>query len=242
MSSHARSFDHAAALYAAARPEYPSAALRWLLPDRADRVLDLGAGTGKLTAQLAARGLDVIAVEPSPQMLDELRRALPEVPAHEAPAEAIPLPDADVDVVLVGQAFHWFDAEPALREIARVLRPGGVLGLVWNSYDDRVDWVARLADVTHNAARASLRDPQIPYLPELYGPGETHEVENVQRLTRAGLLDLVRTHSHYLMVDEAEQAELVAGVEALLAEHPDLAGRDDVDLPYSTLCWRATRR
>lgn len=242
MSAHGRSFDEAAPLYDAARPEYPAAAMDWLLPPGARRVLDLGAGTGKLTRALTARGLDVVAVEPSPQMLTELRRTLPGIPAYEAPAEAIPLPDADVDAVLVAQAFHWFDPEPALREIARVLRPGGRLGMVWNSYDDRVEWVGRLAEETANAARRSLRTLRIPDLPELYGAGEQEEFTHVQPSSPDQLKALVRTHSGFLVRDAASQADLLAAVDHLLADEPDLAGRDSFDLPYATLCWRADRR
>ena len=122
------SFGAAAAAYAEHRPDYARAAVRWAL-ERAPgpRVLDLGAGTGKLTAVMAALGADVIAVEPDPAMLAELRRALPDVRALPGRAEAIPLPDASVDAVLVGDALHWFDMAVAGPEIARVLVPGGIL-------------------------------------------------------------------------------------------------------------------
>lgn len=238
----ARSFDDAAALYDATRPDYPPTALPWLVPDGAVRVLDLGAGTGKLTRQLVGLGLDVVAVEPSRQMLAELRAGLPAAEVHEASAEAIPLPDADVDAVVVAQAFHWFDAEPALREIARVLRPGGRLGMIWNRYDERVGWVARLSEITGYAGRLSLGTAPVPELPELFETAETREFEHVQPLTVAGLRELVQTHSRFLVAPEEEQAELLVEVDGLLADHPDLRGRDELDLPYSTLGWRATRR
>lgn len=240
-SEHARSFDRAAALYAAARPDYPAAALDWLLPQETRRVLDLGAGTGKLTVQLVEAGLQVTAVEPSSSMLAQLRRALPDVEAHKAPAEAIPAADGTFDAVLVAQAFHWFNGVAALTEIARVLRPGGVVGLLWNSYDDRVDWVAQLAEATANAARVSLRSPHIPELAE-FGPGEKREFAHVQRVTRDGLRDLVQTHSGYLVADADRRIELLADVDRVLAEHPDLRGLTQLDVPYETLCWRAVRR
>ncbi len=242
MSGPGRSFDQAADLYADVRPGYPAAALDWLLPASAARVLDLGAGTGKLTRLLADRRLDVIAVEPSPQMAAALAEYVPEADLRLGPAEQIPLPDADVDVVLAGQAFHWFDAARALPEIARVLRPGGLFGIVRNDYEDSVSWVAALADVTGNPGRASSRRITVPELPELFGPAELHEVRHEQQLTPHGLRALVRTHSVYLVRTPQEQADIMAAVDGLLATDPALAGRELIALPYRTLCWRAVRR
>jgi SAM-dependent methyltransferase len=133
----AQSFASVAGVYERARPEYPEAAVDWLAsrldlgPGRT--VVDLAAGTGKLTRMLVPTRARVIAVEPVPEMLAELRRAAPEAQALQGTAEAIPLPDAGADAVTVAQAFHWFDPPRALREIARVLRPGGRLGLIWNT-------------------------------------------------------------------------------------------------------------
>ncbi len=141
-TSRARSFGAVAAAYAEHRPGYPAAALDWALApvagsaSGARTLLDLGAGTGKLTTALLGRGA-VIAVEPDPAMLAELRRRLPDVDAREGSAESIPLPTGSVDAVLVGQAWHWFDTGRALPELARVLRPGGVLAALWNADDRR---------------------------------------------------------------------------------------------------------
>lgn len=127
--------------------------MRWALgPVPGLRVLDLGAGTGKLTATLVAVGADVTAVEPDPAMLTELRSALPDVRALLGSAEALPLPEASVDAVLAGNAMHWFDMAIVGPEIARVLAPGGILAGLWNVMDDRVDWVAGLARVSGSAA------------------------------------------------------------------------------------------
>ena len=127
--------------------------MRWALEAASGpRVLDLGAGTGKLTATLVALGVEVIAVEPDPAMLSELRRALPSVRALPGSAEAIPLPDASVDAVLAGHALHWFDMDVAGPEIARVLVPDGILAGLWNVIDDRVDWVGGLERVSGSAA------------------------------------------------------------------------------------------
>ena len=158
---HASSFGAAAGAYAEHRPDYARAAVRWALEAApGPRVLDLGAGTGKLTATLAAldaeigaeAGAEVVAVEPDPAMLAELRRSLPGVHALAGSAEAIPLPDNSVDAVLAGNAMHWFDMAVAGPEIARVLAPGGVLAGLWNLMDDRVEWVAGLARISGSAA------------------------------------------------------------------------------------------
>jgi SAM-dependent methyltransferase len=155
------SFGAVAEAYDEHRPDYPHDAIRWALQPAAAqsggggvaglRVLDLGAGTGKLTGQLAALGVCVTAVEPDAEMLSALVRLLPSVPAHPGSAEAIPLPDGSMDAVLCGQSMHWFSLERALPEIARVLVPGGVLAGLWNSDDDRIEWVAGL----HVAAEGS---------------------------------------------------------------------------------------
>lgn len=146
------SFGAAAAAYAEHRPVYAPDAVRWALaPAPGRRVLDLGAGTGKLTATLVSLGVDVIAVEPDAAMLGELRARLPGVRALRGRAEGIPLPDGAVGAVLAGHALHWFDMDLAGPEIARVLAPGGILAGLWNVLDDRVEWVAGLARVSGSA-------------------------------------------------------------------------------------------
>ena len=173
------SFGAAAAAYAQHRPDYAEAAVRWALEPVADRatlrVLDLAAGTGKLTATIARIGADVTAVEPDQDMLAELRRGLPEVRALAGRAEQIPLPDGSVDAVLIGQAMHWFDLDRAMPEIARVLTPGGVVTGLWNVDDDRVPWVAELAEISKNQASPTL-------LGWRQGVGESR----LQRLVTAG--------------------------------------------------------
>ncbi|MEL7974293.1 methyltransferase domain-containing protein [Isoptericola sp. F-RaC21] len=165
----AASFDRDADVYAQVRPTYPRDAVAWLLPRGARRVLDLAAGTGKLTEVVVgavAAGTEVVAVDPSVPMLGELSARLPDVSTREGTAERIPLPDGSVDAVLVGQAWHWFDAAAAATEIARVLRPGGLVGVVWNVRDTSADWVARFGDILHRGdalepVEAEPRGPEL---------------------------------------------------------------------------------
>src|SRR6266542_1848492 len=163
----ASSFGPAAVAYAEHRPDYAPAAVRWALEFApGPRVLDLGAGTGKLTGTLVALGADVIAVEPDPAMLTELRRALPAVRALPGSAEAIPLPDASVDAVLAGNALHWFDMAVAGPEIARVLAPGCVLAGLWHVMpeQEREATLARIRDFLASRPETTSGEFTIPML------------------------------------------------------------------------------
>jgi SAM-dependent methyltransferase len=233
----AASFGAAAALYEQARPSYPDEAVEWLLPATKGRVLDLGAGTGKLTRQLVAKGWDVVAVEPSAGMREQLRRSAPSARALEGSAEDIPLDDATVDVVLVAQAWHWVDVDRAVPEVARVLVPGGRLGLVWNKRDERQDWVAQLSRAITGPGETTEREA-FPAGPP-FEPFERLDVEWAQHLAPETLLDLVASRSYVITSSEPERQRTLDNVRALLARHPDLAGRQDICLPYVTNCYRA---
>jgi len=254
------SFGAAAAEYAEYRPDYPLAAVRWCVApvDRdigALRVLDLGAGTGKLTAQLASLGADVTAVEPDPAMLAELRRALPSVRGLPGSAEEIPLADRSVDTVLCGQSLHWFNLDRALPEIARVLVPGGTLGGLWNSDDDRVGWVAGLQDAAEGAASPSLSRRRVEAASfelsqsdaiekatdELFGPTERAEFPNTQRLTADALTAVIGTHSQILVMEPEPRARVLAQVRVYLASRPETAA-GEFELPMVTSAIRAVRR
>lgn len=144
-------------------PTYPVEAITWLIeklgikPGR--QIVDLAAGTGKLTAMLAGAGADIVAVEPVASMRDRLRARLPSVALLAGEAEALPLADKSVDAVVVARAFHWFDARQAMNEIARVVRPGGCLGLIWEARDRSAEWVDQVWPVLHGAERpATCRD------------------------------------------------------------------------------------
>jgi SAM-dependent methyltransferase len=241
-ATRAASFSAGAENYAAVRPSYPDEAVDFLLPAGARRVLDLAAGTGKLTASLVARDLDVVAVEPSVPMLAQLHAALPGVETHVATAEAIPLPERSVDAVVVGQAWHWFDERAASAETARVLRQGGTLGIVWNDRDASVDWVARFGEILHRGDRLEPgTDHVAPDLGPEYGDLEQETVAWADVIATSSLRPLAASRSYLLTLPASEREELLAAVDELVATHPELAGRDTVALPYLTTAYRATR-
>jgi SAM-dependent methyltransferase len=221
-----RSFDRAAEEYERTRPDYPAALLDVLPLGAGAEVLDLGAGTGKLTRVLAQRYPHVIAVEPLDGMRAILERVVPAAESKAGSAEALPLADASVDAVFAGQAFHWFANDEAVAEIARVLRPGGVLGLVWNGPDE--------------SRTSPLPDEYIAYLDELRagaafnnappwqhviarGPfGEVHEsaVPHDHVLDRAGVLDNARTVSWIASRPDEERAAIMQRLDELLTDGP----------------------
>jgi SAM-dependent methyltransferase len=230
-------FGSVAAAYERGRPSYPPEAIDWLLPAGARDVLDLGAGTGKLTTRLVERGLDVVAVDPIPEMLDVLRTSLPDTPALLGTAEEIPLPDNSVDAVLVAQAWHWFDPARAIPEVLRVLRPGGRLGLVWNTRDERLGWVRELGRIIGSDA-----DPvsERVKLPPPFTDLERHRVEWTNYLTPQALIDLVASRSYCITSPADVRTKTLDRVRELLATHPALANNNGLALPYITVCVRAT--
>nr|WP_090279546.1 class I SAM-dependent methyltransferase [Mycolicibacterium komanii]CRL75469.1 type 11 methyltransferase [Mycolicibacterium komanii] len=231
------SFGAEAAAYERGRPSYPPEAIDWLLASDASKVLDLGAGTGKLTTRLVERGLDVVAVDPIPEMLELLSSSLPETPALLGTAEEIPLPDDSVDTVLVAQAWHWFDPERAVKEVARVLRPGGRLGLVWNTRDERLGWVKDLGRIIGHE-----HDPfsNTVSLPEPFTGVERHQVEWTSYLTPQALIDLVASRSYCITSPEKVRTRTLDRVRELLSTHPALANSTGLALPYVTVCIRAS--
>jgi SAM-dependent methyltransferase len=230
---HAASFGHAADAYHRGRPPYPVSAVEWAVPRQARRVLDLGAGTGKFTRLLLDAGLDVVAVEPSAPMRDQLAAVAGQAAIFEGTAERVPLPDASVDAVVCAQAWHWVDPARAVPETARVLRPGGTLSLIWNIRDHTEPWVARLDEVMHRHTRQ-----EIDTEPEVGGPfgdPERTEIRWRHTLTRQDLLDMVASRSYVIVLSGAERRELLGAIGDLLDQH-GLTG--EITLPYVTRCTR----
>lgn len=239
----ASSFGGHAEAYAAERPDYPDAAVRWALEPVADRaplrVLDLAAGTGKLTAALVRLDAEVVAVEPDQAMLAELRRRLPGVRAMAGTAERIPLADGSVDAIVVGQAMHWFDLGRALPEMSRVLAPGGVLAGLWNLDDDRVPWVKRLKEVSGSRVSFSRWEGHASLAPSPHFPFVEYErFPHAQRRTAESMAATVGTHSHILILPEEERAELMSRVLDYLRETPETA-RGAFDVPLITVTLRS---
>jgi SAM-dependent methyltransferase len=215
------SFGGAAAAYAEHRPDYAAAAVAWALePAPGRRVLDLGAGTGKLTGTLVAAGVEVVAVEPDPAMLAELRAVLPGVRALRGSAESIPLPDGSVDAVLAGHALHWFDLAVAGPEIERVLVPGGVLAGLWNVVDDRVDWVAELARIGGPAAlgERDLLSTWRAATGARFDAAEFAEFPHDQRHTADSLVAKIATHAGLLVMPEDERRAVLGRMRDHLPE------------------------
>jgi len=233
----ARSFGPAATVYEQARPPYPQQAVDWLVPAGARRVLDVGAGTGKLSRLLVGDARHVMALDPSFRMCREGRRAAPGVPFVVGTAESVPLADASVDVVVVAQAWHWVDPARALPEAARVLRPGGRLGLVWNDRDERVDWVRELGRIMHGPTDDSS-DESTPLLGAPFGPTSTLTVDWAHRTDPSSLVALVASRSYFLTASAQAQTRTLDAVRSLLDTHPDLRGRSTFALPYRTRCVR----
>ena len=231
----ARSFELIGAEYDRYRPGFPSGAVDLIAPERVGTALDLGAGTGKFTQLLTGRADRVIAVEPSDPMLAVLRAKLPDVEALRASAELLPLDDASADVVTVAQAFHWFDREPACAEIARVLVPNGVLGLIWNRFDPDSTWDRAAHRVAHPAVADddATSDSAAEELPGFRFVAR-EQIRWSERITRDDYLKRWSTVSTFLAADDDERRALFASIEAVLDNDPDTRDRDEYDLPVVT--------
>jgi SAM-dependent methyltransferase len=226
----------AADVYERARPLYPDEAIDWLLPEGARTVLDLGAGTGKLTRALAARGLDTIAVEPLAEMRTNLAWAAPEARILDGTAEAIPLEDDSVDLITVAQAWHWVDPERATAEAARVLRPGGTLALIWNKRDERVDWVARLGQVM-GSGDAELIDLEATEIGAPFGPTETFVTDWARPMNVDLLVEMAASRSYIITATPRRRKEILDGIRVLVEEDAHLGA--EFDFPYRTYCFKA---
>ncbi len=236
-------FDTSAAAYERARPTYPPAAVADLVeilgltPGRT--VVDVAAGTGKLSRLLLPSGASVIAVEPAPGMRAQLTAAVPGVEVRDGVAEDIPVPDAAADGVVVGQAFHWFDGRRALPEIHRVLRPGGALTMLWNVRDRTVEWVQRLAEITEPFARRS----DVPRYrtsawreafeaSDLFGPLERRQYPFEHEVDARTMVERIASISWISTLPDSEREDVLRRVEALFVDMPER-----FPVPYHTDLW-----
>jgi SAM-dependent methyltransferase len=231
------SFGRQAATYDAVRPEWPAETIRWLVADlrAGSPVLDLGSGTGKGTRTLVELGLRATAVDPSEGMLAVLRERVPQADARLGEATAIPLPDGSVDAVIALQAWHWFDSAAAAAECARVLRPGGTLGIAWHVRDERVPWVAAVSDAAgrREDATADLRGARSPEVGEAFGPVESALLPYELEVDVDGLVALASSWSY---LDLAPDRESRLAAVRRVGEAAAVDGR--LRIPHRTYCYR----
>ena len=237
-TEHALSFGRNVGDYDSGRPSYPPAAIDWMLTETGrvhpvSRVVDVGAGTGKFTAGLLGRGLQLTAVEPDAAMRQRLAENSPSVTVLAGAGERLPLPDASADLVTFAQAWHWVDVSATSGEVARVLTSGGALALVWNIRDEAVGWVRRLGEVMGSSA-AELYDSVTPPVGAPLERQAHAQFEWVNDMTRPQLLAMVASRSYVITMAEADRAAMFERLGELLDTHPQLAGRTSYPVPYLT--------
>jgi SAM-dependent methyltransferase len=231
----ARAFGLVAEEYDRGRPGYAAEAIRWLLGDEPLHVVDLGAGTGKLSRALADAGHRVTAVEPLAAMRAILRERLSEARAVNGTAEQTGLPDACADAVVAGSAFHWFDRARAFAEIERILRPPGIVGLLGNGFDTSVQWAVHLREILGGTRLGRPGHwPSDEELLEYFRSVEEREFRHEQVVDRDLLRDLALSRSSVAVLEAGEQAALLDRVAALWVQEPELRGHDRVRLGYLT--------
>ena len=220
--------------------------MRWLVPEGAQLVVEVGAGTGKLTRAVAALGVRVVAVEPDPRMLAVLRGLGLE--GVEGSAEAIPFGDGAADAVVAGSSLHWFELELALPEIHRVLRPGGRFGFGWNHRDDRHPAIARMGEAVY-AAQARMLGPRWrsrDWPAELTANGLFRDVEqalfeHVHELPREALRDHLLSYSGVAALSEDERRRVLSEVAGLLDSDESVSSDARLRLPFVVSAYRAGR-
>jgi SAM-dependent methyltransferase len=246
------SFGSVAEDYDRYRPPPPPQALDWLIPDGAEAILDLAAGTGLVTRELIGRARRVVAVEPDQRMRAVLAARCPEAEVLAGRGEDIPLPDASVDAVVISAAWHWLDPPLAVPEITRVLRPGGHLGVLWTSRDDRAPWVAEFNALARESREADRpegehggdpaerrRRRRVEFPPGTpLSPPEERLVEFSVPMSRGELAGLLGTYSGIITLEPQQRAEFSERVRSFLDRQP----WDEVDVPLICRCLRSTRQ
>jgi ubiquinone/menaquinone biosynthesis C-methylase UbiE len=250
-SSAAQGFQAGADAYERGRPDFPAEAVKFLIQNLninpGSRVLDLAAGTGKLTRRLVPTGAKLTAVEPVEGMRRKFSALLPGVEILEGTAEAIPLPSESLDTVVVAQAFHWFDGPRALAEIHRVLKPGGRLGLVWNIRDESVDWVGQLSRIINAYEEATPRFKTMEWkrvfeATPLFTPLEKRSFPHLQKGGIEMVDDRATSVSFIAALPTPDREKVAEQVRTLLATHPQTQGRTEFEIPYNTEVYVCSRR
>ncbi len=248
--SAALGFAAKADAYVRGRPDYPEAIIGWLRErlglGEGRSVIDLGAGTGKFTSCLLATGAHVIAVEPVKEMRAKIVQTLPKVATYDGSATSIPLPDDSVDAVTCAQAFHWFATKEALSEIRRVLKPGGKLGLIWNMRDESIDWIAKMTEIISPYEGDTPRYANSAWKAVFPFEGfsalqEEHFAHRHSGSPEDTIIDRVRSTSFIAALPPDEEAKVVAQLRALIDATPALAGKDVVNVPYTTVAYWAEK-
>ena len=243
-------FNTDANRYARGRPDYPAEVTGWLRDsvglEPGKTVVDLGAGTGKFTRRLIATGAAVIAVEPVAAMRDRLIHDLPEVETLDGSATAIPLPDASVDAIVCAQAFHWFATPEALAEMHRVLKPGGIVGLIWNTKDDSVPWVKAAFNITEpyeaGAPRFYTGAWRSVFPAKGFGPLHEERFPHEHRgAPETVIVDRLLSVSFISALPDTEREAVVTRLRALIATDPAIAGKAEIAVPYTTFAFTADK-
>ncbi|WP_309709144.1 class I SAM-dependent methyltransferase [Pseudolysinimonas sp.] len=241
-AARSRNFGSIAELYERVRPGYPAEAVAWFLPADAPasqelRIADVGTGTGKLTDALLARGREITAVDPDPGMLAVLSAKHPGVTTVTGTAEQLPFGDATFDAVTFGQSWHWVDPPRGSAEVARILRPGGHLGLFWNIRDAREPWVAELADILgHQSADELMLEAGGPVVTEPFAFDAMQEFGWTSTIDVATLVDLAATHGFVITASEVDRREMLDAVGALGERVAEADGM--LRLPYRLYVYR----
>jgi SAM-dependent methyltransferase len=237
----ASSFGSVAENYDRFRPGPPIEAVDWILQSSVDIAADVGAGTGALTRRLAERAASVIALEPDPRMLEVLKRRSPEISAVRSWAENLPIDSGQLDAVMISSAWHWMDPERTVAEIGRVLRSGGVLGVIWNGADRSVDWVSELLGTREPSPGDANRTSRHRFaLPQsaLFDSVEGTTIPWTRSMNRLELVGLAETYNSMITMSPDEMARELSRVESVASS---LAGEDTVEIPMGCRCWRAVR-
>lgn len=239
-----RGFDRAARSYERGRPGYPEAAVRYLARDLGLRprrtVVELASGTGKFTRSLMTTGATVVPVEPTRGMREEFTRQFPAFPVLDGIAEAIPVPERFADAIVCAQAFHWFRPGAALKEAARVLVPGGGIGLVWNIRETSTPWVRELNRVVYRYRDRVPRSRERGWKSFFargrspFGTLTRKSFPSVQRLDLPTLVERFLSVSYVAVQSASEQRRIAQEIREIVRHDPLTRGRSHFDLPYQT--------